>query len=153
MNDEKLGYRLAPFKFWPSQQETEWKKTRPALFGYRDDSSYRASRAWRQLRDRIFAERGGLCQVCEKPVEIGNGATFHHITYEHLCEERDHEMALLCPGCHSKCHIFGISVSGDMLKRLLAVCEATGNDRTDLFSMLDLLLAYAEAHPDLFRKR
>jgi hypothetical protein len=151
MIDQELQKRLIPFKFWPSAQEKEWKETRPSAFGYRHDGHYRSSRAWLNLRVRIHQQRGSVCEGCGKPLRIGRGAMFHHITYRNLCAELDSDIAMLCTSCHGKCHIIGLMIGGDQLRRLLALCAETGNSRDDLSGMLDRLISFAQTNPAHFR--
>lgn len=47
-----------------------------------------------------------------------------------------------------------VSVPGNIYARLMGVCRALGHSkRGERWKLLDVLLAYAEAHPDIFRKR
>jgi hypothetical protein len=47
-----------------------------------------------------------------------------------------------------------VSVPGNIYTRLMGVCRDLGySKRGERWKMLDLMLAYAEAHSDIFRKR
>lgn len=47
-----------------------------------------------------------------------------------------------------------VSVPGSSYARFMGVCRALGHSkRGERWNLLDMLLAYAGAHPDIFRKR
>lgn len=68
---------------------------------------YIRSKAWKELRDEVFAERGKKCQICgRKEDEDGVTLSVHHNSYEHLYNEREHKEDLLvvCGICHLCVH-------------------------------------------------
>lgn len=63
---------------------------------------YLRSPAWQARRDRIVAERK-TCEVCgddgsEDYLQV------HHLSYEHLFDEPDEELLLVCDFCHERIH-------------------------------------------------
>ena len=68
---------------------------------------YIRSKAWKELRDEVFAERGKRCQVCgRKEGEDGAKLSVHHNSYEHLYNEREHkeDLLVICGTCHLCAH-------------------------------------------------
>lgn len=52
---------------------------------------------WKELRERLIAERGGKCQVCGRSDVT---LQLHHVTYERLGNERDTDLLVVCIPCH-----------------------------------------------------
>lgn len=57
---------------------------------------YLQSDWWKKTRDKCIEAAGHHCYCCNKPYEL----QVHHITYEHVGMERDHEIICLCKNCH-----------------------------------------------------
>jgi 5-methylcytosine-specific restriction endonuclease McrA len=61
------------------------------------------SQLWRDLRVRLIAERGGVCEVCGFPEVRGRPHSvlqLHHLTYERLGRELDEDVQVICWRCH-----------------------------------------------------
>lgn len=60
--------------------------------------TYIRSAEWRALCQRIYKQRGRVCQRCgrdDRPLQI------HHLTYDHLGCEREYELQIVCKDeCH-----------------------------------------------------
>jgi 5-methylcytosine-specific restriction endonuclease McrA len=74
-------------------------------------SEYRISRWWRRRRqsyiDSVIRRQGRkYCELCLIVGEQGYPIRFnvHHTTYEHLGDERDEDLKLLCAACHNLVH-------------------------------------------------
>lgn len=63
--------------------------------------AYISSPAWRGRRERFFFEHRRICQSCR--TRTGT-LELHHISYAHIGDERDDELAALCDHCHEKVH-------------------------------------------------
>lgn len=56
---------------------------------------------WKQRRQRAIDRAGGHCVVCRN----GRKVDVHHNTYEHLWDEHDDDLAVLCEKCHKTFHL------------------------------------------------
>lgn len=65
-----------------------------------DYEDYIASPEWCIRRERALMIAGNHCQLCGAK----NNLEIHHNTYEHLGNELDHELFVLCEPCHAKHH-------------------------------------------------
>lgn len=63
---------------------------------------YKSSR-WRDLRDKILAERSGKCEWCEK-AKPKRYMHLHHKSYARLGAEEREDVELLCAMCHAIHH-------------------------------------------------
>jgi 5-methylcytosine-specific restriction endonuclease McrA len=61
-------------------------------------ADYLLSPQWQQRRRQIIRARGRRCQRCGSPRRL----QLHHKTYLRLGHERDADLELLCPKCHTK---------------------------------------------------
>lgn len=68
---------------------------------------YIRSKAWKDIRDEVFEERGRRCQCCGRREEEDSAKlSVHHNSYDHLYDERNHKEDLLvvCSVCHLAIH-------------------------------------------------
>lgn len=100
MNKATLHHGLDWYKFVFTDQEKRWKESRLRAFGFAKYADYTATDHWRRLRQFLFEKRGRVCEACETDI----ATAVHHITYQHVCDEREEELALLCASCHSSAH-------------------------------------------------
>jgi len=83
-----------------------WKKkkfvcrdTGERATGYED---YLKTEHWRQLRERIYQERNGICERCGR--ELDGVFEVHHKSYKSVGHEADTSLMLVCPECHRGIH-------------------------------------------------
>lgn len=83
-----------------------WKKkkfvcrdTGERATGYED---YLKTAHWRQLRERIYQERNGICERCGR--ELDGVFEVHHKSYKSVGHEEDTSLMLVCPECHEEIH-------------------------------------------------
>lgn len=55
---------------------------------------------WLSLRDRMYKEYKYMCFACSSDKSLH----VHHMTYEHLGDERAYELVVLCNTCHKELH-------------------------------------------------
>lgn len=76
-------------------------------------SEYRQSNWWRIRRDRYTATVVAVygrktCEICElaafETVPLEVRFHVHHLAYDHLGDEPDDDLILLCPPCHNVVH-------------------------------------------------
>ena len=90
-------WRLIPKKPKPQgKRDLEWRNAK----GRERYMLYLRSNAWKRLKRRIIAKRGGFCQDCGSKKEL----QLHHLNYERLGAERGTDLRLLCKSCHEKTH-------------------------------------------------
>lgn len=64
--------------------------------------AYLGTPEWRRTRDRALSRARWRC---ESPLcQVGTGLEVHHRNYEHLGEERDEDLRVLCPSHHQGEH-------------------------------------------------
>jgi len=59
------------------------------------------SALWWERKAELIEVRGCCCEWCgadDEEIEL------HHLSYEHLGDERDDELVLLCVDCHRQAH-------------------------------------------------
>jgi len=63
---------------------------------------YLASQVWEKKKKQILRRRPYVCQIswCGRYW----GLQFHHLSYEHLGDEREGDIVILCPLHHWLCH-------------------------------------------------
>ena len=61
---------------------------------------YIHSDAWFARTEKVRKRNKGVCECCK----MRFGQVVHHRTYEHLGEEKDHELIHLCLDCNSMVH-------------------------------------------------
>jgi len=61
---------------------------------------YLRSPRWRDLRAKVLARAGGLCEGCLTTPAV----QVHHLTYEHIGNEFAFELRALCDQCHHRLH-------------------------------------------------
>ena len=66
-------------------------------------SEYLNTRHWRRIRKYIYDKREGVCERCGQKYESAH-MNVHHKTYEHIGDEREDELCLLCEHCHAIVH-------------------------------------------------
>lgn len=88
-------------------QEKTKPKSKQRSEAYLKYQRYIRSKAWKEIRDEVFEERGRRCQICGR-LEGEDGCTLsvHHNSYENLYNEREHKDNLLvtCSVCHLAIH-------------------------------------------------
>jgi hypothetical protein len=98
-----------------SWQEWVWRRSRLNKLGLRMEdyeTKYLFSPHWRQFRESVLKaqrERLGrnICERCSKGAneKAASDLHVHHLTYEHLGEERMEDIEILCASCHDKIHL------------------------------------------------
>ena len=58
---------------------------------------YLQSPHWKQLRQECLEFAGFTCERCRK---VSGELHVHHLTYEHLWDEWEDDLQVLCPDCH-----------------------------------------------------
>ena len=73
--------------------------------------SFYSSQAWKNLRDAVIKERGGLCEMCRRSGIYKAADLVHHIipvTAENINDPditlNPRNLMALCKGCHSAIH-------------------------------------------------
>jgi hypothetical protein len=62
--------------------------------------SYLKTDKWANIRDKIMARAGGVCEGClERPA-----TQVHHATYNNIYDELAFQLVALCRPCHEKVH-------------------------------------------------
>lgn len=64
---------------------------------------------WRMFRKWILRQRGGACEKCGisnvwSIMAYGQPINVHHISYDHLGQERPEDVVVLCRRCHEEAH-------------------------------------------------
>ena len=85
-----------------SAEETQWREEQIAFY---------STVAWKNLREYVLKERGGLCEMCLKKGIIKAATLVHHIkpvTHQNVHDVEitlnpDNLMAL-CTDCHASVH-------------------------------------------------
>ena len=62
--------------------------------------AYLKSKHWQDIRHKVFQEYGYRCDQCGSSKNLH----IHHITYEHLGEEKISDLVPLCEDCHKRLH-------------------------------------------------
>ena len=65
-----------------------------------DYYTYIHSDLWFARTELVRKRNGGICELCN----LRFGQVVHHRTYEHLGEEKDHELIHLCVECNNAVH-------------------------------------------------
>jgi len=68
--------------------------------GYKNYSGYLQSEHWKELRKRIFSERGSKCEVCNSEDSLN----IHHRTYANFGNELESDLIITCGKCHKRIH-------------------------------------------------
>lgn len=58
--------------------------------------AYLASPAWAARRAAVLRRAGGVCEVCRN----APATQAHHLTYDHIGNERPDELVAICRSCH-----------------------------------------------------
>lgn len=73
--------------------------------------AFYASKAWKNAREAVIAERGGLCEECLSKGLYNAGYVIHHITEltpqninDPAVALNPNNLMLLCRECHEKIH-------------------------------------------------
>ena len=61
---------------------------------------------WRALRRQVLERDNHACRLCLEGGRPGNELEVHHLTYDHLGQERPEDLATLCSACHGRTHDF-----------------------------------------------
>jgi hypothetical protein len=100
--------------FWKSQHPNT-KKAKKVMPKY---AVYILSKEWRVRCALFYKTHGHFCVACGETKNIH----MHHMTYRHLGNEMDEELAPLCRDCHHEYHeLYG--VSNDMVETTVAFIE------------------------------
>lgn len=73
---------------------------------------YLATPGWRQRRQQALRHYRNRCMICGLP----GAEEVHHVTYQHLGNERMHELAPM----HSTCHSMVTEIRTSVLKGVTA---------------------------------
>lgn len=87
-------------KEWWDETEFICIDTHELVKGYK---SYLKTKHWTQKRISIFRRDNHKCQECGKTMDLRD-ANVHHLTYDHVGNELNEDLILLCPDCHKKIH-------------------------------------------------
>lgn len=79
---------------------------------------YILSRTWRARCRSFYAKYGKKCVACGSTINIH----LHHMSYRHLGNEEDGELAPLCRDCHREYHELN-GVQSNMIKATVAFIE------------------------------
>lgn len=67
-------------------------------------SGFKKSIWWREKRERLYMERGGVCEICGKKIGI-ELMSLHHVAPRSIGgRDIDGNLQLLCNGCHKALH-------------------------------------------------
>ena len=109
-------------KLTKSQRKLYWKalhtkkkKTKRVTPKY---SVYILSKEWRTRCKEFYARYGRRCAACGDTEKIH----LHHMSYRHLGNEEDGELAPLCKYCHKEYHELN-GVQSDMIEKTVAFIE------------------------------
>lgn len=101
--------------FWNSQHPKKTKKVKKVMPKY---AVYILSKEWRARCALFYKMHGHFCVACGSKEYIH----MHHMTYRHLGNELDGELAPLCRECHKEYHeLYG--VSREMVETTVAFIE------------------------------
>ena len=64
-------------------------------------SDYLKTSHWEATRKDAIERAGHKCQLCGKD---GGALNVHHNNYDHLWQETEQDLIVLCRSCHSKYH-------------------------------------------------
>ena len=59
---------------------------------------------WRALRKKVLDRDNHVCRICLEGGRPWNELEIHHLSYEHLGQERPEDLATLCSACHGRTH-------------------------------------------------
>jgi|GEM_PF-6640240 hypothetical protein len=79
-------------------------RTKKEIAAYKKEyHDYLKSKEWRNIRLRLLAERGEVCQRCGKSCDR-RYLHIHHLTYDRIFKEEPGDLLILCIDCHRKEH-------------------------------------------------
>jgi len=81
---------------WPDPT-FDGNRTRPYR---RKQNPYAGSKQWRCRRDEVIQRQRFRCWRCQREERL----QVHHLTYDHLGDERPSELVALCITCHGVVH-------------------------------------------------
>ena len=90
--EEELACNQPEYYDYPAKYEYEL-----ATIPYAD---FLRTRYWKNLRERVFKERGRKCERCNRTTYL----QVHHLTYERRGRERMEDLEILCRDCHKQEH-------------------------------------------------
>jgi 5-methylcytosine-specific restriction endonuclease McrA len=67
---------------------------------WRDYTFYLQSEEWQYLRKLVMQRAGGVCELCHSR----RACHVHHLTYDHVFNERLYELQAVCLPCHDAIH-------------------------------------------------
>ena len=65
---------------------------------------YIKSEQWIKFRDKIYTEKKGRCELCNK--KVYGSFNVHHVNYANLGHEKKNDVMLFCFNCHKYFHKF-----------------------------------------------
>ncbi len=78
----------------------KYKSKKVSKADYQKYEKYLLSKKWKDIRIRLFKERGYKCENCG----VNHDLQVHHLVYDHLYNERLYELKILCKLCHKEEH-------------------------------------------------
>lgn len=69
-------------------------------FGFKNYQDYLQSWYWADKKKLILELKGNKCEKCGKTKSL----QVHHLTYDSLCNENQHDVEVLCKKCHEEAH-------------------------------------------------
>ncbi len=82
---------------WP---EATYDGTHSRQYGRRIQNPYAGSKQWRCRRSEVIQRQRFRCHRCQREKRL----QVHHLSYEHLGDERPAELVALCVTCHWTVH-------------------------------------------------
>lgn len=77
--------------------------------GFASYADYLKSDLWKDIKSRVFEEKGRDCLICMKPASVLHHLRYH---YDDLQGKTLENIVPLCNGCHHDCEfVLGIKVS------------------------------------------
>lgn len=77
------------------------KDTKEIVIGYK---AYLHTLHWQNKRKHIYKIRNYTCEMCGCKIKKGQSYNIHHKTYKRVGNEKDSDLMLLCPDCHTLLH-------------------------------------------------
>lgn len=62
---------------------------------------YLQSKYWGEKRMKVMERDGGLCRICNE----NKANDVHHLTYERIFQEAEHDLISVCRSCHEQLHL------------------------------------------------
>lgn len=78
-----------------------------------DYRAYLRSSHWKTVRRDALRRAGNKCQLCSSRIRL----EVHHNSYEHLWDETEQDVVVLCRRCHAKFHGFPVDALADRIRQ------------------------------------